>query len=267
MASTSARKRSTSLQRPRSHTTAASQVVRAQLASSVLGNERTVWVYTPPGYSTDAGPTNALLLFDGATYLHQIQAPAMIERLIAAGQIAPTLLVLVDSIDETTRDRELPCYAPMVQFLTDELLPWAHAHWHLSRAPEHTSIGGSSYGGLAASFAAFTRPDVFGRVLAQSGSFWWRPHDDPEYEWLTRQFVDSPRLPLQFYLSIGRREARARVRPNQLIATRHLRDVLRAKGYPVHYTETDGEHHYRAWRANFADALIALLAEQPSDKA
>jgi enterochelin esterase-like enzyme len=46
-------------------------------------------------------------------------------------------------------------------------------------------------------------PEIFGNVLAQSGSFWWKPENDDEYEWLTRQFVASPKLPIRFYLQIG----------------------------------------------------------------
>jgi enterochelin esterase family protein len=44
------------------------------------------------------------------------------------------------------------------------------------------------------------------------------------------------------------------LRPN-----RRLRDVLKAKGYAVHYQEFNGNHNYLNWRGSFADGLIALL--------
>lgn len=235
----------------------AGQIAPSRIRSAALGNERAIWVYAPPGYSEAGPPAQLLFLFDGAAYLQAIPAPATLDALLANGRIAPTLAVLIDSLDEDTRDRELPCYAPTVEFLAGELLPWVRARWKVSAAP--ATIGGSSYGGLAAAFAAFRAPELFGQVLAQSGSFWWRPLGELEHEWLTRQFVASPRLPLQFYLSVGRGEARARIRPNQLIASRHMRDVLLAKGYPVRYAETDGKHDHAAWRATLADALAALL--------
>lgn len=235
----------------------AGQVVPARIRSGALGNERAIWVYAPPGYSEAGPPAQLLLLFDGAAYLQSIPAPDTLDALLANGRVAPTVAVLIDSMDEDTRDRELPCYAPTVEFLAGELLPWVHARWNVRAAP--ATIGGSSYGGLAAAFAAFRAPELFGQVLAQSGSFWWRPAGEAEHEWLARQFVASPRLPLRFYLSVGRGEARARIRPNQLIASRHMRDVLLAKGYPVRYAETDGKHDHAAWRATLADALAALL--------
>ncbi len=236
----------------------AGSVAHHQLRSAVLGNQRSVWVYTPPGLLSSSQPANLLILLDGGSYIHHIPAPTIVDNLLAAGRLAPLVLLLVDSMDTATRERELPCYPPFAEFLAGELLPWAHARYQFAANPARTIVGGSSYGGLAAAFAAFTRPDCFGNVLAQSGSFWWRPAGDPEYEWLARQFVERERLPIKFYLDVGRGEAQARARPNQLIANRHMRDVLRAKGYCVHYAEHVGKHDYAAWRMSFPGGLLAL---------
>ena len=54
-------------------------------------------------------------------------------------------------------------------------------------ADEPVTVGGMSYGGLAASFAALRHPDVFGAVLSQSGSYWWRPGGSAAWEWLAAQ--------------------------------------------------------------------------------
>jgi enterochelin esterase family protein len=48
------------------------------------------------------------------------------------------------------------------------------------------------------------------------------------------------------------------LKPNQLIVSRHMRDVLRAKGYLVHYHETDGRHDHPSWRDTLADGIVAL---------
>ncbi|HEU5097483.1 MAG TPA: alpha/beta hydrolase-fold protein [Roseiflexaceae bacterium] len=232
----------------------AGRVDTQRLRSAILGNERRVWAYTPPGY-TPGNPCELLIMFDGWTYSQAIPTPVILNNLLASGRIAPTAALLIDSLDEPTRDRELACYPPFVAFLAEELLPWAHERFQIAGP---AIVGGSSYGGLAAAFAAHERPDLFGKVLAQSGSFWWKPDADPEHEWLARQYAETPLLPLQFYLSVGRREARARLRPNQLIVSRHLRDVLRAKGYPVHYRETDGRHDNQSWRETLADGILAL---------
>jgi enterochelin esterase-like enzyme len=228
--------------------------------STKLQNERSIWVYRPPGHSQLGDPAGLLVLLDGSTYLQHIPTPTILDNLFAEGCIPPIVAILVDSLGDTIRDVELPCYRPFVEFLAAELLPWAESHYQVTADPAQTIIGGASYGALAATFAAFTRPDRFGNVLAQSGSFWWRPPGDAEHEWLARQFVEREPLPIELYLDVGRLEAQARIRPNQLIANRHMRDVLRAKGYRVHYAEHDGKHDYAAWRNHFANGLQALVS-------
>ena len=50
---------------------------------------------------------------------------------------------------------------------------------------------------------ALERPDVFGNVLSQSGSYFWKPEDDEEYEWLPRRYAARERLPVRFSLDVG----------------------------------------------------------------
>jgi enterochelin esterase family protein len=44
-----------------------------------------------------------------------------------------------------------------------------------------------------------------------------------------------------------------------LNATRHLRDVLQAKGYNLRYSEFAGGHGYYYWRFTLPESLIAIL--------
>jgi enterochelin esterase-like enzyme len=44
-----------------------------------------------------------------------------------------------------------------------------------------------------------------------------------------------------------------------LESSRHFRDVLRAKGYDVIFTQFAGGHDYLSWRGTLADALIGLV--------
>jgi enterochelin esterase family protein len=101
----------------------------------------------------------------------------------------------------------------------------------------------------------------FGNVLAQSAAFWWRPQTEDEPEWLARQFVTSPGLPLRFYLDVGLLEdyTEGEEGVSQLVSTRHFRNILRAKGYLVQYAEFSGDHEEICWQGTLADGLIALL--------
>jgi predicted alpha/beta superfamily hydrolase len=58
-------------------------------------------------------------------------------------------------------------------FLTETLKPYVDTFFRTRREREDTALIGSSMGGLFSFFAAWTRPDVFGRAACLSGSFWW----------------------------------------------------------------------------------------------
>ncbi len=158
----------------------------------------------------------------------------------------------------------MACFPPFVEFLTREFVPWAREHFHVTFDAAKTIIGGSSLGGLTAAFAGLTAPEYFGNLLSQSGSFWWKPDDEMESEWLSRQFTLTHKLPLRFYLDAGLLETgnTRRNGPSMLVVNRHMRNVLQAKGYPVHYAEHNGGHDHLCWQGTLAEGLIALLSQE-----
>jgi enterochelin esterase family protein len=244
------------------------QVQARKIKSLILGNERIVWVYSPPedadrgisGGEADKTPPGLLILFDGGAYTGWVPTPTILDNLLAEGRIPPLLAVFV-SHPAGARDSELCCSDPFTRFLTEELLPWLRRDFTVTSDPERTIIGGSSYGGLGAAYAAFRHPEIFGCVLSQSGGFMYTPAGESEPEWLIRQIEASPKLPIRFHLDCGLMEDRplADGAPSILAANRRLRDVLLAKGYRVDYLEFNGGHEYLSWRGALADGLIALL--------
>ena len=84
---------------------------------------------------------------------------------------------------------------------------------------------------------------------------------------MARQFITSPKKPLRFYLDAGSAEFNATGGADSILfCTRTLRDVLRAKGYEVHFQEFIGGHDYLSWRGTLADGLIALMGDSGSRK-
>ena len=243
------------------------KVIKEIFKSDVLKNEREIAVYLPAGYSDgQKQPYPLVLLFDERAYVgdpHQIvivPTPAILDNLIAEKRIEPTVAILVGNV-VGQREHELACNPVFEQFLLTELLPWAHAKYNFANDPGSVTIGGSSLGGLAATCAAFRHPDRFGNVLAQSGAFWWRPASEAATEpnWVARQFIASPKLPLRFYLDAGSDEVDLSGGGDSiLVTTRDLRDVLLARGYEVHFQEFAGGHDFLSWRGTLADGLMAL---------
>lgn len=237
-----------------------------RLKSDILDNERRVWVYMPPGYTTDGEPYGLLILFDGWAYVEIVPTPTILDNLLSEGLIPPLVAVLPDSLDGATRLRELLLHSPFNDFLAQELVPWTRTHYHVTSDPAQTIVGGSSAGGLAAGFAALEHPKVFGNVLSQSGAFRWKPEGEDEHEWLARQFVAREKLPLKFYIEAGVLEVNSLLAlgdgPNLILSNRHLRDVLQAKGYPVHYAEFAGGHDYLCWQGTLAEGVLALIGKE-----
>lgn len=54
--------------------------------------------------------------------------------------------------------------------------------------------------------------------------------------------------------------------PTNLVANRHLRDVLQAKGYYVRFQEVSGGHDYFPWQATLADGMLALIGKDKASK-
>jgi enterochelin esterase family protein len=239
-------------------------VEQRQLKSAILGNERKTWIYTPAGYRAAGGPYGLLLFFDGPAYVYLIPTPIILDNLIAKGHLPPLVAVFLDNPTRDSRETEFACHQPYADFIAREAVPWIRKSYHVTRDPARTAVGGLSFGGLAATYIGLRHPNIFGNVIAQSGSFWWKPETDEESEWLTRQFVASRRLPLRFYLDVGLLE-NSRLpgdAPDMVTASRHLRDVLRARGYEVHYSEFNGGHTALNWRVMLPEALIALMGRR-----
>ncbi len=207
------------------------------------GLQRPVWLYKSPGTSGSAKHAYNLFVFLQREWVDELAVPATLEKLVAAGEIPPTIAVVVDT--STERPTDLGNSAKFDRFMTADLLPWLRAKLGGLPEPKNVVIAGISVGGLAATYVGYRHPDVFGNVLAQSGAF-WRGNEganDPP-EWLTNEFRNKPRLPLRFYIEVGSEETRRTANGVVFLeANRRLRDVLTAKQYVVRYSEVPRNIH------------------------
>ena len=127
---------------------------REAFHSEVLGNERTVWTYLPPGYTEDGGPYHMLVAFDGEMYVGVVPTPIILDNLLAAGRVSSTVAVFVANAGATeeeqalSRIKELLCDPAFADFLAHELVPWIRGRYNVSVDPQHATIAGTSNGGL-----------------------------------------------------------------------------------------------------------------------
>lgn len=246
---------------------AAGTIETLDIDSRILGNRRTLRIYLPPDYRKGTRDYGLLLAYDGNQYTQSVPMPTILDNMIAARVIAPVVAVFLESPD---RDNEFPPNDAFQRFVGEELLPQLRARYRLSRDPRRNAVLGSSYGGLAATYTAFTHPQVFGNVISQSGSYGWSPeaataaaaaqigrNPNPDSGWLTRRIAEAPRLNVRFYLDAGSWEG-----PNMLASNRMLRSVLLGKGCAVVYRESPGTHSAYYWMLRLPDGLQATLGHR-----
>ena len=241
--------------------------------SSILGNERPVWVHTPAGFSRDVDPYPFVVIFDGVEW-HS--APGILDRLIAAGAIPPVVAILVNEIG--LRNEELTCNPDFSRAMATELVPWLRDRFNLSDDPAKAALNGRSFGGLCSAWTALQHPEVFGNAFMQSGSCWMHPtvlrgYTDPA--WNDRQpvgddakiptvidaFMTSERAPIRIFQECGNVEnGPPPARIWQTFGNRWLHDILVLKGYDTHYREVVGGHDDAWWRGTFADGIRWIFA-------
>ncbi|GIF22112.1 enterochelin esterase family protein [Actinoplanes tereljensis] len=235
----------------------AGELTDVVLPGAALGGPRPVTVYRPAGTPAEGLPV--LVVFDGYLAQHVLRIPTILDNLIAEGRIPPTVALFVGSFEKTRSD-DLSPTRPIHEFVEHELVPWARTQLGAGHERRANVIAGVSRGGLAAAYVGLCAHEMFGAVIAQSGSFWWPEPAHGEPGWLTRQITRYPRADVRFYLDVGTWETTAGPggAPDQVTVVRQMRDALRGHGYPVDYTEYEGGHDYVNWRRTFADGLLAL---------
>ena len=269
--------------------------------SKILGNKRQLTIYVPPGYSDrDDRRYPVLYMQDGQNLFDDSRAFAghswrlrdAADHAIGARTASPMIIVGIDHthadrIHEFTPTRDESRKAggkadDYGRMLLEEIKPIIDAAYRTR--DDHTSIGGSSLGGLVAlhlalgvipsdpersegesrdpladamevpRLAALARDDTpFRAAAVMSPSVWWNG----------RAILDevdrfsAPRRP-RIWLDVGGREGR-----EALNDVRLLRDRLKAKGWSdatLHYFEDRrADHSERSWGARARKVLEFLF--------
>ncbi|MGF7059948.1 alpha/beta hydrolase-fold protein [Brassicibacter mesophilus] len=224
--------------------------------SKNLEDKRRIRVYIPYGYHREEKPYGVMVLTDGDDYIYLLSAIETLNNLIASKKIPPIVAIFIDSKEET-REKELECSDFFGETITKELIPWVRQNYNISNNPEETIICGLSLGGLTATYLGLNYPEVFGNVLSQSGSYWYKSEGSSTTKedcWMSTKFKKINKLPLKFYLDVGVFEHK-----EMIYANINLRDTLISKGYYVDFQWFNSSHDYLSWGETLAHGLISLI--------
>ena len=225
--------------------------------STLMGDDRQLVVYLPPGYHANEGHRYPVLymqdgqnLFDGQTSYVPGQHWHLNEtadNLIREGAVEPLIIVGVYNAGKRRIDEYTPTADPSFRaggradlygrMLAEELKPYVDATYRTKPGREHTGVGGSSLGGLVSLYLGFGHANTFGRVIAMSPSLWW------DGCWLLRHLDSVRRGPkAKVWLDAGTLEG-----ANTDCHAEALAEALAARGYApgeeVEFMRAEGARH------------------------
>jgi enterochelin esterase family protein len=224
--------------------------------SAAFGQTRQVPVYLPARFSR-ARRYPVLLVHDGDDYVHYASLRHVLDNLIDRLEISQVVVALCnpgDRLREYADDERNAC------FLVDELLPALAQRFPLRTRPAGRGVMGASFGAVASLSAAWRRPETFGRLLLQSGSFGFsdigRHHRGPEFDPVVN-FVNA------FRASPGRPAARAFVscgiHESLIYENRSIVPVLQRTGMELRYVGARDGHNWENWRDRLREGLSWLF--------
>lgn len=154
------------------------------IPSKIMGQERTINIWLPPGYGDGKTRYPVLYLLDGGIQqdFHHISGLAQLGTII--GTTRDMIVVGVESVDRRNElafppvaDAALKNDYPTAgqserfrRFLAEELKPWVRVNY---RTSGEDAIIGESLAGLFVVETLLRRPDLFDTYIAISPSLWW----------------------------------------------------------------------------------------------
>ena len=239
------------------------------LALPALGVERSVRVYLPPGYADCKDCRYPVVyfmdgqnVFDAATsYAGEWAADEVLDGLHEKHGLAVIAVALDHGGEARTQELSVwpnPEFAPAKgeAFLADligTVKPAVDARYRTQPEAATTVIAGSSMGGLMAHAAVMRHPEVFGRALVFSPSYWFSPA-------IAEETARTPLRPGQrVFVYVGGSEGGGMQSDAEAMAARWkatlpdtaaLRFIAAAKA----------EHNETAWRAVLPEALCWSFA-------
>jgi len=218
-----------------------------------LGRQRRIWIYLPSGYLTSNRKYPVIYMHDGQNLFDAYTSgygewgvDEIMDKLPDAKQC---IIVGIDHGGDNRITEYDSKYGKgrgddYVEFLVKTLKPYIDVHYHTIADARHTSIAGSSMGGLISMYAILKYPDVFSKAGIFSPAFWIAPDI---YQFAQLQHISAKS---GFYFVCGDAESDTMVSDMNKMA-----DIIRSKGItdenaPVVIAK-GASHNEKQWNGDF----------------
>jgi enterochelin esterase-like enzyme len=234
--------------------------------SAIIGDQRDLFVYTPPGYDAK-GKTKYPALYllhgysdDASGWTAVGKANVILDNLIAQGKAKPMVIVMTLGYgapeivarggpgfrgDPSVRQRNFDNYR---QALLTEVIPMIQSNYQVSTKQTDRAIAGLSMGGAESLYVGLNNPDKFGWIGAfSSGGL----TDDfaAQFPALTSKANSELKL---LWIACGT--------DDRLIEFNHnFIAFLKTKDVKLTPIETPGAHTWMVWRRNLVEFTSLLF--------
>ena len=237
--------------------------------SKVMGIQRWLWVYTPPGYdkSDKTYPVLYLLHGNGEAqngWVMNGRANVIFDNLLADHKAQPMIVVMPQGhalqaagVAPLVRVAgETGMYSPkFAPDLIEDIIPLVEKEFRASQNPNDRAIAGLSMGGGQALDIGLHHPELFHYILGFSaavGEPFLAPSQVLEGSQNSTTLNSEIRL---LWFSCGHQDF-------VLQGNRDFAKLLDDKGITHTYRETEGAHVWSVWRHNLNDAVPLLFTKK-----
>jgi|ERR1700752_1775272 len=207
---------------------------------------RQIYLYEPPVKER----VPLLVVYDGQDYLNRAKLAIIVDNLIAEKRIRPIAMAFLPSVARW-RSMEYACSDATLLWVDQVVLPFARKKLRLlniENQPGAYGVLGASLGGTMSFYTGLRMPEVFGKVISQSGAFMIESRDFVLVD-LVRHGQSRD---ISVWMDVGKFE-------ELLEDNRAMQTLLVQKGYQVMYREFSGAHNYTSWRDDIWRGLEAMF--------
>jgi len=208
--------------------------------------EREIYLYRPPVKE----PVPLLVVYDGKDYLQRGKLAVIVDNLIADQRIQPIAMAFLPN-GGRWRSVEYAGSDATLNWVEQIILPLARAKLNLldiKKQPGAYGVLGASAGGLMSMYTGLRMPDIFGKVLSQSGVSALNGRDFATVDLVRHKHARD----IKIWMDAGKLEF-------LLEDNRRMSALLEENDYQVTYREFSGGHSFTAWRDDIWHGLEAMF--------
>jgi enterochelin esterase-like enzyme len=230
--------------------------------SKIVGDQRDLYVYTPPGFDPKGNTRYPVLyLLHGYSDMADAwttmgKANFILDNLIAQGKAKPMIVVMPlgygapEILENGWKDHDPEQWQHnmdrFVEALLAEVIPQIEQGYPVIADRQSRAVAGLSMGGGETVLAGLKHPDLFAWIAPMSAAIL----GDPDKMFPALDVKEASKVKL-LWIACGKQD-------DLLKDNRKLKAWLTAKGIKFTDVETDGAHTWQVWRRNLVE-LVPLL--------